>query len=403
MPFKCEPMRWHRQIAAVAVSSGITVLTLMAMSATVAQTPEAGAVQGIRAFDPGKIGHLRYELISNVKLAPVSSVLFARQALTVAPLSSDPFVVAASQIATSRDQSDMARRERLLVEALHRDPRSGSAIMFLIQHYLLVGKLDKSVEHLEAMMRLNGAFVEQLMAGFGKAIVSNRNIDDMVTAMASHDDLFEPFIRGFAAAERSPELTLHLIDSLPRNAMTKPEVRRITIGQLVRIGEFARAQAMWRAGHAGAGNQPVHSPDFSDRKSLPPFNWQLEQNSAGVAELQSGGGLDVVYFGRTPGNLLSQLLVLQPGNYRAQLEYKAMEGTRGSMGLRVNCARTGALLAEARLFGQEPGGRAMALNFVVPAADCAGQIVSLGGLARQDSGRFEIVAHRLWIDRLDHP
>jgi len=201
-------------------------------------------------------------------------------------------------------------------------------------------------------------------------------------------------MRGFKLAQQPAELTVRLVSRLPKSALADPEVRRSAIDQMVEVRAFAEARALWGTG-TGKAAGPVHSPDFSDTKAPPPFNWTFVENTSGAAERDRGGGVLVDYYGRAPGLLVSQLLTLSPGTHTARLEYMTQGGTPGSTVLQLACAGSPDKLALIPLDGKPGAERTASLTFTVPAEGCGGQTLAIAGRVQERRDPQTLHAKRL--------
>jgi hypothetical protein len=172
---------------------------------------------------------------------------------------------------------------------------------------------------------------------------------------------------------------------------------------MIRSGAYAEARALWATGgsasKAAASATLVHSPDFSDIRALPPFNWELYENTSGAAERIAGGGLALAYYGRVPGSLAAQLLTLTSGNYRLELRYRSVSGSPGAIVVKLFCAREGTSLAEIPLTGAAGKSDVLRAVVTVPASGCRGQYLALAGRVQTSRDAQEISVAWLSIER----
>jgi len=346
------------------------------------------------AIGPGKLGELKSLKLDSEGKAPASIDAVARRALPGSPLAFEPFFGVAA--ASFRDKTSVggARDAALLQEALRRNPRSREARLLLLRHALGTGKLSEAIDQIAVLNRLTPGAANQLMAGLGGAIRSQRQVDEAVDALKPHPELYRPFLRGFKLARQAPELAIRLVSRLPEPALADPVVRKMAIEEMVEAKAFAEARALWGKG-LGKPGQLVHSPDFSDSKAPPPFNWTLAESESGVAERDRGGGLLVDYYGRSPGLLASQLLTLAPGSYTARLEYSTEAGNPSAPGVQVRCAGSPAPRALLPLDAMVGASRTASLAFTVPAEGCKGQVLGLAGRVQERRDPQTLLVRRL--------
>ncbi|MFM6933007.1 MAG: hypothetical protein ACKOUT_12280 [Novosphingobium sp.] len=382
----------HRVLKALAAGVAVAALALVAHVGRIAETSVAGAVPALASFGPGRIGQLRAIQIDQKGTVPAGTAALGRQALAKAPLAYEPFMAVAAGGFREPGAVGSAADAGLLTEALRRNPRSREARYFLMRHALGTGDLSGAVGHIAVLNRLTSGVTEQLMPGLGAAIGSEKQVDEAVAALAPHPELLEPFLKGFSAKPKPAALSSRLVQRLPRSSFADPEVRRQAVRLLISAQAFAQARALWGAG-VGAGGL-VHSPDFSDRKAPPPFNWDLRANATGAAERDPAGGLAIEYFGRTPGPLVSQLLTLAPGTYQARLDYRTLGGTPGALGLQMACAGKDLRIFDQPMTGAAGSGQALMVTFTVPPG-CPGQLLAITGRAQESRDPQQALVQKL--------
>ena len=388
-----------RRLLAVAVGGAVAAAALVGWVGQVAESRGARAAAALGGIGPGKLGQVRgLELGADGEI-PAGIAAAGRRALPDNPLAFEPFFAVAAEHFRDKRSTGSPQDGVLLREALRRNPRSREARLLLMRHAVGRGDLRDAIDQLAVLNRLNTGIVEQLMLALGNAISTPRQVDEAVAALGPHGELYHPFLRGFAIARKPAPLITRLIGAMPRSALADPAVRVIAINQMVQAQAFAEARALWASGQASGGNGLVHSPDFADRTAPPPFNWQLEESSTGVAERAATGGLMAEYYGRESGLLASQLLTLAPGNYRALLDYRTTSGTPGGMALQLRCAGGGAVLGQVPLRAAVGTGQKLALEFTVPGAECRGQSLALVGLPLEERNAQAIEARSLGVER----
>lgn len=384
----------RRRVLALLAGGAAAGVVLVAHLGYLASRPAAARVPLLAAIGPGKLGALRGLELDSEGKAPKGIGAVARAALPGSPLAFEPFFGAAAAAFRDKTSSGTPADAVLLREALRRNPRSREARLLLLRNALGTGQLSEAIDQIAVLNRLNSGGADKLMAGLGGAIRSVRQVDEAVAALKPHPELYKPFMRGFKLATQPAELTVRLVSQLPQSALADPEVRRSAIDQMVTARAFAAARQLWGAGQGKAGG-PVHSPDFADAKSPPPFNWALTENETGAAERDRGGGVMIDYYGRAPGLLVSQLLTLAPGSYTARLEYRTVGGTPASTVLQIACAGNPEKLALLPLDGKLGADKVASLAFTVPAQGCGGQTLAVAGRVQESRDPQTLVARRL--------
>jgi hypothetical protein len=384
----------RRRFGAIAAALGCAGLALLANAGNTAAKASQFRLPLLGAIGPGKLGELKSLKLDSEGKAPASIDAVARRALPGSPLAFEPFFGVAAAAFREKTAVGSARDAALLQEALRRNPRSREARLLLLRHALGTGKLGEAIDQIAVLNRLTPGAADQLMAGLGGAIRSPRQVDEAVDALKPHPELYRPFLRGFKLARQAPELAIRLVSRLPEPALADPVVRKMAIEEMVEAKAFAEARALWGKG-LGKPGQLVHSPDFSDSKAPPPFNWTLAESESGVAERDRGGGLLVDYYGRSPGLLASQLLTLAPGSYTARLEYSTEAGNPSATVLQVSCAGSPAPLALLPLDAMVGASRTASLAFTVPAEGCKGQVLGLAGRVQERRDPQTLLVRRL--------
>ncbi|HVR89980.1 MAG TPA: hypothetical protein VHG29_02655 [Novosphingobium sp.] len=387
-----------RRATALAAALGLGILALLGLTGRVAERPHAPSA--LDAIGPGKLGALR-SLRLNPDGRPARGIAaVARSAMTGNPLAFEPFFgIAAAGFSNTATGS--LHDGALLREAVRRNPRAREARALLLRQAVGQRKLPEAINQLAVLNQLGSAPIDQLMLALGKAIVTERQVTDVVAALAPHPELYAPFLRGFGAAAKPAALTVRAITDLPPKAMGDPIVRQLAISQLVGAGEFGAARALWRARLAKPSTGLVHSPDFIDTRAPPPFNWDLTINEIGAAERDIGGGLLVDYYGRLAGVLASQLLTLAPGQYVAVLDYRSTSGAPGNLALELRCATGDVLLAARPLDGKIEVAQTIRLGFAVPSGACPAQALRLVGRLGEVQEAQRIDVRRLDVVRAE--
>lgn len=388
----------RRQLRALGATLAVAAIALLGSMGRIAETRAAASSPLLASLGPGKLGLLRAQQLDSEGKAPKGMDRFARAALPGAPLAFEPFFGVAAVAFRGRDEFGGARETALLREALRRNPRSREARLLLLRQAVGRGQLGEAIDQIAVLGRLSPGVVDQLMLSLGAAVNSERTVDEAAQTLRAHPELYRPFIQGYARTDKPAALTVRLVSKLPAEAMADPRVRRTAVGLLVKVQAFATARQLWGAAYAQQGSL-LHSPDFSDRRAPPPFNWEFTENETGVAERADGGGVELVYYGRSPGRLLSQLLTLGPGSYRLGIDYRSIDGTPGAIGLEVRCAGQEQALAMLPLGARAGADGEGQLSFTVPDSGCAGQTVQFIGRALEERVGQEALVRRLSLTR----
>lgn len=386
-----------RRLRALATGLALGAAALFATAGRLAETPVAAANPLLSAIGPGGLGTLRAAMAAQEKGVPAGLPAKGRAALAGSPLAYEPFLAGAAEGFRRPGASGSTAEAKLLAEAVRRNPRAREARMLLLRHGLATANLGMAVEQLALLTRLGNPDGHRMIEALGATVTSPRQVDETVAAFNRFPDLYDDFLQGFAKRPKPRETSVRLAQRLPDAVMANAHRRGLVLGVLVDAGAFAEAKALWQRHAGGKPGGTVHSPDFTDARAQPPFNWELAENEVGAADRTPGGGVSLVYYGREQGSLVRQLLTLPAGTWRAVVSYtvEATEGgDAGVIFLRLRCAGTPSVLGEMPLRAATGNSARAALTFTVPAG-CEGQYLSLEGVTAEGHVREEILVRRI--------
>lgn len=386
-----------RRLRALATGLALGAAALLATAGRLAETPVAATNPLLSAMGPGGLGSLRAAMASQEKNVPAGLPAKGRAALAGSPLAYEPFLAVAAEGFRRPGASGSAAEAKLLAEAVRRNPRAREARMLLLRHGLATANLGMTVEQLALLIRLGNPDGHKMIEALGIAVNSPRQVDEAMAAFAPHHDLYRDFLLGFSARPKSAPTAARLAQRLPPSVTADLYLQQLVLKFLVDAGAFAEAKALWQRHAGGKRGGTIHSPDFTDARAQPPFNWELAENEVGAADRTPGGGVSLVYYGREQGSLVRQLLTLPAGTWRAAVSYtvEATEGgDAGVIVLRLRCAGTQTLLGEMPLVAGTGNSARATLTFAVPAG-CEGQYLSLDGVTAEGHVREEILVRRI--------
>ncbi len=390
---------YPKRISAILFGAALAALALFAAAIRMAESPTITVLPGLANIGPGSLGLIRGKLAGLEGDKPKDMMRIARQALATSPLAWEPFLAAETPGIADSSKSNMA----YLQETVRRNPRTVPARVLLLRNSASAGDVKSALDHLEAIKRQNPALFDELMEKLAAMTNNEQLIDEVMVALSDHPDMYVSFVRGFSGTEKSPQLISHLIFQLPAAVLKQPGVSRAAIAMLVKIQAFDKARQIWAAGDATQMESLIHSPDFSDSSKSPPFNWELAESTTGVAERQKKGGLYVQYYGREPGLLARQLLVLSAARYVARMDYRIEGGADGAINLRMRCAESDRLLGKVALAGKAGVQQKMSLGFDIPDSQCSGQYLELIGAPQLLRNGQQIIVTRLLVEKGNGP
>jgi hypothetical protein len=389
----------RRRIAAVGLILAMVIGVVAANLARIAENPASGATGRLVGFGPGALGAVRFEL------AKVGTPQFkapdglARHALSSAPLNSDTFAALAAASMANQNRASTPREIALLSEAIRRNPRSRSARILMIRAQAVRGDVKQAFAQLAVLARLNPDIAERLMDALTSRIGTVRQVDQAMEALKGNDILYQPFINRMIGKSKSRDVVLRLTALVPAHIKARPDIRSSLVRLLVETGEVSVAKSIWLLGVDGSRDQLLYSPDFGDRRSRPPFNWELLVGPTGAAERIERGGIAVTYYDRSSGSLATQLLTLRAGMYQVRVDYEVIDGDAENVRVRIMCSPSGTVLAEVPLARTKPGVITLSVPFAVPSSGCSAQLGAIVGVAGGKRGQMQLNVKRFDILR----
>lgn len=385
----------RRRVMAAAILVLLLGAILLASAVSVLERPVAAGKAG--GWGPADLGRIRGQLAGLQLNQSEFDAASARRALASAPLASEPFAAIAAASLIQDPLGKTGRESALLAEALRRDPRSRAARILLMRQLAVSGDMSGAFAQLDVLYRLNPVLVTKAMDSIAGLVNTPKRMDAALAALSGRPNLYEPFVVGMVGKDKPREIVVRLAQGLPANILARPEIRRSIVGQLVEVQEFALARSIWQAGLAKQSSGLVFSPDFTDRQTPPPFNWQLFETTSGAAGYVKPRGLAVNYYDRSPGRLARQIVTLPPGRYRLYVEFKLVGGLADNVRLRIGCFGAPDVLAEIPLFASGPGLRKAEAGFEVPAQACSGQELAVWGVVTEKRSEAEVELQRVDI------
>ena len=396
MPFESWAVAGlNRRIVALLVVAVLGGAILLANVVRVFEAPVLASNRG--DWGPADLGRIRGQLAGLQADQTNFDQAGAKRALASAPLASEPFTVLAAASLAQNPRGTTGREAALLTEALRRDPRSRTARILRMRQLAASGDLRGSFAQLEVLYRLNPVLVTQAMNSIAGLVDTPKRMDVALEALSGRPNLYEPFVVGMVGKGKPRETVVELARGLPATVLANPGIRRSIVAQLVDVQEFALARSIWQTGAAKQPTGLVFSPDFSDRVTPAPFNWDLFETTYGAASFGKGRGLSVSFYDRSPGRLARQVVTLAPGNYRLLVEFKLIGGTADNVHLRITCFGAPTALAEIPLFGSGQGLHKAEAGFQVPAQACAGQELAIWGVIANERSETEVELQRVDI------
>ena len=304
-----------------------------AVRAMVFQAPDDHPLHQLQTMFPGHPQALIDRAMGEIGAAAAKSKGMppaARQQMMVAarkdPLAPTPFLVDGT---IAQIEGDDRRAEALFVAARLRDPRAPAARYFLADRYLRTNRIAAGLVEMAALARISEKASQPLAPALAAYARSAGAIPQLRKFFAGAPATRDKTLEILSADPANANLVLALAPPLPLHQLPPPAWQVVLVRALVTGGNYAGAEDVWRRINGITHRGLLYDPDFRDRFTAPPFNWQLSSGSGGVAEASGGGGLDVVYYNREEISLATQLLRLGPGTYRLAMRVEAPVSANG--------------------------------------------------------------------------
>jgi hypothetical protein len=330
-----------------------------------------------------------------------NGMTLARGALKREPMN----VVALRTLGLALEQTgDAAGADRVMFLAATLGWRDVALQVWLLKGYALKDDVASALRRADALARIG----KQPNITFPIFLASLP--DDRTRAALVHELADRPLWRGpffyrilQLPADQMPYVTKLVADLAAAGSPINPAERSIYLTRLIQVGQGPEAYAYWlRSQPANLRAASATAWDGGFERVPPtgslgaPFEWQITPESTGVAEIvpADGGGQQLsVAPGRDyRGRLISQTIVLPPGQYRLSARVK---GNAAAAGLRwsIRCIPAN---NEVPLDIGTRDPDVSAISFTIP-ANCGAQSLALEMEAASGGGGAENIT----IDNVD--
>lgn len=370
-------------VAAIAVVRNGAVLALASSKPAVAERLWSGHPTVQRTAAMAQVG----EAARSAQPAGPAAVSALDSVAVRDPLAIEPLLVKAVM---AQDAGDSARAERLYALAEARQGRALPPHYFLAELYLRSGRVVDGLRELANLARLSPGGVSSSAPFVAQYARDPGNWPRIRAIFRTQPELVNPVLVALAQDPANARAILALAGPTPRNS-TAPWLPPL-LGSMIAAGRYAEARSLWftTGGATAASDALVHDPDFADNRLPPPFNWELAQSPAGLAERSRGSGLHVIFYGSQGGLLARQLLVLAPGQYQISLRVAGQVSDPQAVAWSVRCDKAPLPLAIFPIRG--PG--ISTWSFSVPAG-CPAQWLQLDGRAQDINGPSDLSIARI--------
>ena len=332
----------------------------------------------------------------------------ATNALTSDPLNARAMRILGQVATVTGDQVSAANFMRTAAAtSLH----ESVAVFWMLHQSIQSGDYNRAIAYADALLRSNRALapsVVPLLARFAEQKASS----DLVKAALKDDppwrDLFFTYLPGSITDARTP---LNLLLAL-RTSDAPPSPKEISdyLALLIQHKYFDLAYYTWLQflpSEQLRSTGLLFNGNFDFSPSGSPFDWTIKQG-AGVT-------IDVVplpdqfdehalmvdfLFGRVDYHSVNEMVLLAPGTYQFQAQYKGkLSGPRGLKWRLVCAGDSNTRLGESTMIsGATSGWKSVDFIFSVPPTDCRAQYVQLDLDARMASE--QLISGSMLFDQL---
>lgn len=315
---------------------------------------------------------------------PRGAMEIAKRGAIEAPLSYEPYFIAARG---AEQAGRYTRATMLMEEARRRRPNSTSVRVALLGYYSLADAYQKAIDEADMAMRISGGSTALILPAFAKLVGVDPKARQAIAASLAKDPPWRgAFLDVAATSKMDPDVARALVADVRRLAPSTaagPE-EAFLIRALAQAGRYREARTLWESFTPESARETVVTDgDFKGTKALAPFAWTFGSGAEGSAEIIKGderGSIEVDYFGGGVILLAEQTLAAQPGNYQLTTLLTG-EGEAADLQLawEMICLPAGRPIAMLPLQPFGPGVFRRERPVTIPAAGCAGQLLTLVG------------------------
>lgn len=280
---------------------------------------------------------------------------------------------------------DDGKARRLLEHALARNPRSEFARLLMLELDLRAGDVRRAVFDMTILGRLLPDVQTVFIPELARLARDPRTAHTLAPTLRTDPGMLAAVLHYLADNGADPALVLNLAGRIPVGPMPDDldDWRGPLLKALVERGDAQGARKLWAVFGGikeSSTKGAIYDDSFRGLPGLPPFNWSLNASQIGAAERGKGGSIEVEYYGRDPGELATQLIVLSPGRYRLAFRVEGeIQDPQHRLFWRIFCARAdNVMLIEVPIANITFSGKTLGGDFTVP-ADCPAQWLKLVG------------------------
>lgn len=374
--------------ALVLAAAGVGLAVLSFRAAALNQvSPTSPSMPSFVAQNPRIVlSKAATDLVKMRGILPPARLAQVRAAAARAPLDAQAYLVIGHQQLLDGKPK---QAEETLEAGRRLDPRDRVIHLLLLDRYLREARYRDAAGEFAVLSRLVGPAQAQI--GIALAQMSRApETRDAARRTLQTDPLLERGVMiTLARAKDVPASDLFNLagPASRRSAGDKDSWGPVLVNRLVAQGQYAQARAVWKQVHGldpAQADTLLYDAGLKGLPGLPPFNWTFTAGSLGAADRRDGT-LSIAYYGRTSGELASQLLVLRPGTYRFRFVVEGKTPTGATLYWSLRCANDGKVEPMHMVVKGDGPPRALVSQFTVPAG-CPAQSLALIG----EAGEFPV-------------
>lgn len=307
---------------------------------------------------------------------------------------------------------DEATRRSLMQEAGKRSRRDTAANIWLFQDSLANGRFETALERADILMRVEPGLRDGLLAILGGFAEDPEHRSELLAWLARSPDWREGFFRNLTRSITQADTPFLMMQQLAERG-APPSHREISryISFLMAREVPDYAYSVWTqtlSPEALARLGFLNNPGFEESATGGPFDWKVAAayNAIGeIVPLPDDRTRRAFHVTLGPGRVrfpeLSQMLVLPPGPYRLEGEFRGTVIGRRGLVWRMQCLYkpNPPLATSEPLIGKAPEWRLFSFTFNIPdTAACRAQSLRLLHDAR--SASEELVSGDAWLGGL---
>lgn len=306
---------------------------------------------------------------------------------------------------------DRERAERLMSAAAALSLHESFAHYWLLQERLKQQDTQAALHHGDILLRTRPDLVRNIVPAMGRLAedeVARPRLEALLAQNPPWRNAFFANLPGAITDARTPLLLLLSLRASP-HPPTTAELRGY-LNVLLRSKLYELAYYTWLQflpADQLASTGLLFNASFEHPLSGLLFDWAITQGTGATIDIAPNpdlGGRPALYIefgqGRVSFGRIEQTVLLAPGTYRFQVNYRGEVKGRRGLRWRVSCVGSRQVLGESpMILGSSPSWQPSVLTFTVPPTDCRAQTLHLILDARSASEQF--VTGAIWFTDLE--